>query len=335
VIKRGSVAAKKVPHMTHPTWDREIAELNRWFGWVQWRTGGRQGSRPMWMPGRQKWAWDVCREYQRLHPSPKPNPMPPVAGEDVSVWQRPAWRGIGVHVAWGLKSGQWTPQQLADVISRSSVQWAALEVNPAVENEQYVVPFRDALHQYGRRFGIWERDDVQKSYEGRFVDHAVALCKKYAPEFYGADIEAFPIQEPTFPTEFAKALPTQQRVAMVAGMPGAELLAPWWDAGWDCMSQSYAANVSQPVEPGIAGNIDHDTYWRGGRRNFVPKPSGWGGLWWQHGSGPHSVPIIEVNGEGNPPLAEQMQSDAVRWFGGNWSIWCAEQLTEADWALLR
>lgn len=190
--------------------------------------------------------------------------------------------------------------------------------------------FRDALHSYGLKFCIWERDDRQKNYPESYIAHAVRMIDTYHPDFYGADVEAWPLEDPNFPTELAQAFPDLPRIALIPGLPDASLMQPWISSGWDLMSQDYAANIGQPDNPGITCPVDHDAYWRGWPRNAVPAPKGWGLLWCQHGSGPHTWPIIEVNAEGNGSLADNLP--AVAAWGDDYSIWDAELMTDADWA---
>lgn len=268
-----------------------------------------------------------------IPPTPPPTPPPPVP-EKVSKWKNPPWKGIGVHVTWGFNSGQFTPQQLADKIAGTKIQWAFLELNPANYNEEYAIAFRDALHAHGRKFGIWERCDTQKDYPEDRIDHIKRIVNTYQPDFYGADIETFPVDTPELAKQVDFVFPDLPKLILVPGQPDASFLQPWFDANWDMMTQSYAANIGQPPVPGIAGDCDHDTFWRGGPRNFIAVPN-WGSEWWQHGSGPHSVPIIECNAEGNPSLRAQDGCDAIKWFGGNWSIWNAEEMNDDDWAFVK
>ena len=304
--------------------------------WVAWRLRNKKGPRPPDVPKVIPRSWWLALErWTRRHKKPPPPPPPPPpAGEKTDRWTNPPWRGVGVHVAWAFSSGQYTPQTLADKIAGTRVAWAAVEGSPA-DNEPYMAAFRDALHAHGRRFGIWERDDTQRNYPGSFIDHARHMIETYRPDFYGADIETFPVEEPSFPGEFAKAFPDMPRIMLIPGQPDAATLAPWFAADWAMMSQCYAANIGQPPVPGIAGPTDHDAYWRNCPRNFVKAPSDWGKLWWQHGSGPHHVPIIEVWAEGNPSLEAQWECDAIQLWDGNWSVWSAELLRDEDWALLK
>jgi len=325
----------QVPRLTRPKWNAEINELGEFAGWLLWFAGGKKGRRPAFHARVPAWAWKVQGEYALAHPKPKPDPPGPKPGpEPVSRWKNPPWRGIGVHVTWGFNVGQFTPQQLADRIATTRIEWAFLELNPAEYNEQYADAFRDALHGHDRRFGIWERADAQKSFPESRIEHVTRIVNSYKPEFYGADIEEFPVDTPELPGQIAAAFPNLPRVMLVPGQPDASFLTPWFTAGFDMMTQSYAANIGQPPVPGIAGAVDHDTYWRGGPRNFIPAPKGWGSEWWQHGTGPHSVPIIETMAEGNPGLRAQADCDAIKWFGGNWSIWAAELMTDDDWAFV-
>lgn len=324
----------QVPHMTSPKWDPELAELNKFQAWILWKNAGSPRPRPntFWPRVPSVVYWVILGEYNKKHPH---NPPPSDPTEKVSKWKNPPWRGIGVHVAWSFTSGQYSPQQLADRIAGTRVQWAALEGSPALDNFQFANEFRDALHARGKRFGIWERCDRQRNYPESYFQHAIDVCQNYHPDFYGADIEEFPVEDETFPYLFAKSMPDMPKVMLVPGQPAASFLKVWFDNDWDMMTQSYAANIGQPPVPGVAGPTDHDTYWRGGPRNFIPAPTGWGKEWWQHGSGPHSVPIIEVHAEGNPSLRAQADSDAMKWFGGNWSIWSAELLEDDDWDFLK
>ncbi len=334
LITRAEATSRGVPRMTLPKYALELAELKEFSLWLHWQNEGKHGARPKFDLPVPRWAWTVLGEYNKKHKHPKP-PGPSPTVETFSKWKNPPWQGVGLHVTWGFESGDWTPQQLADIISRhSKVKWAFLEMNPANYNEAYANAFRDALHRYGRKFGIWERADAQKSYPESRIDHVKRIVNTYDPDFYGADIEEFPVDDPALPGQIKAAFPNLPRLMLVPGEPDAPFLKPWFDADFDMMTQSYAANIGQPPVPGIAGATDHDTFWRGGPRNFIVPTKSWGNEWWQHGSGPHSVPIIEVWAEGNPSLAAQMGSDAVVWFEGNWSIWNAEQMRQEDWDLL-
>lgn len=328
--------------MTKPKYQWCFDEWAKFSIWQAWKDAGSHKPRPAGLWTRvPDWAWKLLGEWHKKHPVTPPHPQPPA--EPVSPWKNPPWRGIGLHTTWAFTSGQYSPQQLADRIAGTRVQWSVLEGSPA-DNEPYMKAYRDALLGHGKRFGIWERADRQKNYPESYTDHAKRLIETYLEGgdnpnfFYGADVEEFPIDDPAFPALLAKAYPNLPRIAIIPGLPDASYLQTWWDNGWDLMTEDYAANIGQPSVPGIGGATDHDAYWRGSRRNFIKSPvvngQTWGALWWQHGSGPHTVKIIEVNGEGNPDLAAQLESDAVKWFGGNYSIWNAEQLSDDDWRLL-
>jgi hypothetical protein len=297
-----------------------MAAKPAWFWhWVAWRLRNKQGPRPADVPATiPHWAWLALERWVARHkPKPPHPPQPPPPPVPKSRWTKPPWRGTGVHVAWAFSSGQFTPQQLADKIAGSKIQWAALEVNPAVDNEQYIDAFAAALHAHGRRLLLWERDDTQKSYDGTVADHAVRLCTDHAVDGYGADIEVFPVDEPTFPAEFAKRLPDMPRIAICAGLADASFYTSWVNNDWDCMTEAYSGPLGKPPVPGVAGSMDSDAKWRGFKQNWL---------------GFHSVPILEVESENSASLKDQLP--AVTQWGDNFSIWDVESMTDEDWAQL-
>lgn len=267
------------------------------------------------------------------HVQPPPPPPPPAPVESHSPWVNPPWKGLGIHVAWGFETGQWTPDQLAQILATNHFNWACLEGSPAAYNEQFMAAFRDALHARGLKFCIWERADRQKSYPESYIDHAKRMIDTYHPDWYAADAEAFPLEDPNFPAELAAAFPNLPKVWEPAGLPDATETQIFVNAGFDVMAEDYAANVGHDPVDGIACAVDHDAYWRGVPRVDIAPPAHWGAKWCEHGSGPHTWPIIEVHAEGNPDLKTQLP--AVAPWGRNFSIWNAEQMTDEDWAVAR
>lgn len=239
-------------------------------------------------------------------PAPPPPPPPKLAP--------PPWSGPGLHVAWGFYTGQFTPEQLAAKMAATGFRWACLEGNPAPQNYAYMDRFRDALHAYGLKFCIWERDDTQKEYPESRIDHIKWIVNTFHPDFYGADLETFPLDDPHLGTEVAQAFPNLPRIILAAGMADASYYADWIQGGWAVMTQAYSGPLGQPPCPGITGSMDRDAYWRG-------FPANWLGL--------YSVPIIEIHSEHSTDLAGQFC--AVQQWGDNYSIWNAEAMTDADW----
>lgn len=263
---------------------------------------------------------------------PVPPAPPPPSSEPRSRWTNPPWKGLGIFVAWGFETGQFTPENLAALLAANHFDWAALEGSPE-NNEQYMVAFRDALHARGLKFGIWERTDRQKNYPESYVEHASRMISQYHPDFYGADAEVFPLDQPSFPHDIADRFPNLPRVWIPGGLPDAATAAPFVDNGFDVMPEDFAGNLGRDPVEGVTCSIDHDAYYRNVPRNAVPADSRWGQKWCEHGSGPHTWPIIEVHAENNPDLKTQL--GAVSRWGRNFSIWNAEQMTDADWAVAR
>jgi len=314
---------KDIPHLTRPQYDWCFEQWAEFDAWNTWKDKG--GPRPAVWHLVPLWAWRLRHEL--LHAHPKPPKPPPAHPEPVSIWKNPPWKGRGIHIAWGFESGDWTPAQIAARLHKAGFSWAALEGSPALQNEQFMADFVAAQHELGMKAILWERSDVQKDYPEPRLDHVTRLLTTYGFDAYGADIEEFPIDTPDFPTAFANAHPTFPRVTLCAGMADAVYYQTWIAAGWDCMTEAYSGMAGVAPGVGIAGAMDSDAFWRGFPRNAVPKPGLWGG----NGTGPHTWPIIEVNAEKNPGLAPQLS--AVAPWGDNYSIWDAEQMQDADWAV--
>ena len=295
--------------------------------WASWRLRNKKGPRPADVPVEIPREWWVALEHwtakhRRKKPPPTPPPPPPPLTVAHSRWVRPPWRGRGVHVAWAFTSGQYTPAQLAARLAKAGYQWAALEGNPANDNERFYQEFCEQQHVAGLRAILWERADAQKSFPESRIDHVKRLLTTYQFDAYGADIEVFPVDTPEFPGQFAAAFPNMPRVTLAAGLFDASYYKTWIDADFDFMTQAYSGPLGQPPVPGVAGPMDSDVKWRmiGAVGHEILNFCGY-----------HSVPIIEVESENSASLEAQLP--AVAQWGGNFSIWNAESMTDADWAV--
>lgn len=296
--------------------------------WAAWRLRNKKGPRPAdspkdipksWWAALERWT---ARHKKKPAPSPAPPPPPPPVAH--SRWTSPPWAGLGAHVAWAFTSGQYTPEQLAGILQENGFKWAAIEGSPAMDNEAFFARFITAMHALGLKVGLWERADIQKDYPESRIDHVTRLLNSYDFDFYGADLESFPVDTPDFPTQFAKAFPDKPRIMLDAGMADASNYKLWIEADFDFMTQAYSGPMGKDPAKGIAGAMDSDAKWRmiGAVGHEILNFCGF-----------HSVAILEVNSENSASLKDQLP--AVAQWGTNFSIWDAESMTEDDWATAR
>jgi hypothetical protein len=117
------------------------------------------------------WARYAVFMAARLEAKAPPPPPPPP-----SVFELP-----GMYVAWGLKSGQWTSNQLIDAAKSRGYGWVCLETDD-FENDARI----DALVASGRAVGIkvgaWETNPSFKKWENRIDFYVAELEKKINTE---------------------------------------------------------------------------------------------------------------------------------------------------------
>lgn len=315
--------APHVPHLTRKSFGPELKELGDFGLWMSWLELGRKGPRPPFDARVPEWAWTVEAEYRKKHaPPPKP-PAPPTPAEAVSVWKNPPVLGRGFEVAWEFSAGQYTPAQLADRVARAGATNWSIEAMPA-HNEQFFADFVKYGKANGLKNLVWMRADAWQGDVPPSWDAIQQLLASQEWDGVGADIEVFPIYDPDLPQKIAEAFPNLYRTTIVAGMADASYYTDWEKYGWDCKTEAYAAQMGVTAEQIVYG-MESDAFWRGFPRNAVPAPKGWAG----HGSGPHTVPILEINLEGNPGV--QPQLSAVAAWSGTYSHWIAGSLQDADW----
>jgi len=313
----------EVPHLTRRDYGPELVELAHFALWLYWFEHGKLGARPAFDARVPKWAWDVLAKYQAHHRKPPPKPPAP---EPVSIWKHPPVLGLGFETAWEFTSGQYSPEQLAWRIKRAGGTNWSIEAMPA-HNEDWFDRFVAAGKANELKNLVWMRADAWQGDVPPSWEAIQELLGGHDWDGVGADIEVFPIYDPELPAKITETFPSLYRTTIVAGMADALFYADWEKHGWDCKTEAYSANIGQPPVPGVAGAVDNDAFWRGFPRNAVPAPANWGG----HGSGPHTIPILEINLEGNPGVEEQLA--AVEAWGRNYSHWIAGSLADADWAV--
>lgn len=297
-----------------PAWALDQhAELATWYAW---RRDPRRPKplRPAVWRTVPLWAWHL--EGDLLAKAGAPTRTPPVVvppSTARSPWKSPIWLKRGMQVTWGFATKEFTPEALAQKLHQAGYGWASLEGYPAVpspfnlDNGPFHDAFRDALHALGLGYGIWERSDQEHP-----VADAVAIINAHKPDFYGADIETFPIADLTFPSVIASTFPSLPRCVLIAGMPVASEVAGWISSGFDCGTQAY----SGPDPQQTAGSMDSDAKWRG---------------WPINASGHYSWPILEIHSDRSKGLRDQLP-DIAPW-GSSYSVYAAELMQADDWTV--
>ena len=315
-----------VPHMTRPMWTDALDELVRVRDWVLWNHAKRKGPRPNVWKRAPLYAKDALARYEKAHPKPpKPGPAPQPHPVAQVWWPGAPWHRKILYTTWGFTSGQFTPEALVARAAPIFKGGIALEGYPADgtstdghDNTRFVKPLRDACHNADLPFLVWDRTDQMT------VDQVLAQIRDWQPDAYLADVEVDwnRPENTTIPAAVAKSFPTMPRAVIIAGMPDAKYCAPWIAARFDCCTQAYERDKGP-----IVGGVDRDAYWRGWPPWKVldaSKPAEEGCL--------HTFPCLEAGAEGAPPLRPQLPNVAA--WGDSWSVYCAELMSDDDWAVL-
>lgn len=238
-------------------------------------------------------------------PEPVPAPTPVPATVPNSRWENPPWNGKHVYVAWGLSSGQFSVDQIANKAQQAGCRAVALEITP--ENDGFHVPLKVALHARGIAYIVWEA-----SYQTS-IDKTIASVCRYVPDAYLADIEE-KFDAKTWVPQFDAVFPDLPRAlcATGGGLETVDDAAPWIE-NWDCCMQDYVVHGTNMDE----AHGENFAYWR----SFPVNAAGF-----------HHFPVIEVEAEGSPTLAAQAASVAP-WKGAV-GIYTIEYLTDQDWQAL-
>jgi hypothetical protein len=320
----------QVPHMTPPKYKAELTELDKLAAWIGWVAIGKKPPRPpfIWKKVPQ-YAWVIWGEYQVAHPKPQPDPKPPPADRPYSRWTLEQIGGFGFRLAWvfrdGARTGGYTPTSLVERVKNAKephtgkrIRYLSIEgapqCNPNPEtNEPYFEEFITACHAAGIQARLWERtDDVDWAHVEYMMDTYPGF------DVYEADLEDFPVKDPTIPKKFAAKYPGKPRSTLYAGMVDASFYTDWINADFAAGTQSYSHETwpdGHPVPPGIAGAMNQDCWWRG--------------CWLIKGlNGLCSIPMIGVNQEGDGGVERQLP--CVKDFDGNWGIEWFESCEDVD-----
>ena len=131
----------------------------------------------------------------------------------------------GVFVAWGLRNGTFTADQIAARVAGAKMKWITLQ-DP--ETDEEVLSLRTACRAHGLYFGI--------SSASPSVDH----LDRYRPNFYIANIET-PFPAAPFVKAFRAKRP-RLPAAVVTNFGGLDTPAqckPWIDAKFACLTECY------------------------------------------------------------------------------------------------
>jgi hypothetical protein len=94
----------------------------------------------------------------------------------------------GVFLAWGLRVGQWSAEQIAQKAVDAGFKWLALE---CPDEEDYVLELRQACGRHHLYFGIWE-----------VTPTSLDVLERTKPNFWILNVESPGVQYETLLPEF-------------------------------------------------------------------------------------------------------------------------------------
>lgn len=297
--RRFGLSAERPAGMPKPAPRWCLAEWARFEKWSRWLDRGARGPRPkgVWAPAPQ-WAKTLRRQIVAARPKPKP-PPPPAPPPARSRWTDPPWNGPYLFLAWGLHSGDFTPDWIAAKAQTCGLRAVCVQDEPG--NDPYQADVKRALHNRGVAYGTWGVPDGD----------TINRTREYAPDFYMADIEEAPNPGAAWVAAFDTLLPDLPRaiVATGGGIPTVLDAAPWVDH-WDCAMQDYIVHGPN-MTPAASENLAH---WR---------------LFKVNAAGHQHWPVLEINAEGSPGLRDQLE--LVKPWGRAVGLYCAEYFRDDDW----
>lgn len=154
------------------------------------------------------------------------------------------WHSVGAFEGWGLTSGQFTPQGIADKAKSMRLDWLAIQDRPAVRS------MRDALNESLSKAGIatvvWQTRPVTEQ-------GANDCISWWNPDAYIAEVETRDGWE-TFPADIRRDHPDLP-LAIITNYWGAggtpsgydEAEAKrWWGNKWAIIPECYMVNEEGP-----------------------------------------------------------------------------------------
>lgn len=236
-------------------------------------------------------------------PKPREPEAVPVPAPSRSRWTDPPWNGKHVYIAWGLRTGDFTPTWIAARAQASGCRLLVIQDEPG--NEPYQAVIKQALHARGLAYGTWGVPDAGTY--GRVAE--------YQPDCYLADVETT-IDYTSWVDVFDQSFPDLPRALVATGGLGGPEQAAAWVPNWDLTMQDYVRGPNAANQTPDHG--DNFAYWR----HFPLIADG------VH----HHYPVLEVNAEGSQELAPQLP--LVKPWGKSFGVYSAEYMTDLSWQAL-